>query len=84
MILSGVNLKQEFMGWLSKVGVQFLGIVDSLYRVGTNEMLWSMLARTENMTIIQGRVRLFFSKSTPSEENATTIITKIIVNYKIP
>ena len=60
MILSGVNLKQEFMGWLSKVGVQFLGIVDSLYRVGTNEMLWSMLARTENMTIIQGRVRLVF------------------------
>ena len=53
MVLSGVNLKQEFVGWLSKVGINFTGIVDSLHRVGTNGILWSMLAQAENMIVIQ-------------------------------
>ena len=82
MVLSGVNLKQEFVGWLSKVGTNFTGLVHSLHRVGTNGILWSMLARADNMTIILDRVRLTSLVINTVRESVITTITKIIVNYK--
>ena len=82
MTLSGINLKQHFVGWLSKVGVQFLGIIYSLYRVWKNAISWSMLERVENMNIIQGLVELISLAINTVRKNATTIITKMIVNHK--
>ena len=35
MVLSGVQLKQEFMGFVKKLGATFDGLMDMFHRIGT-------------------------------------------------
>ena len=62
MVLSGVNLKEEFVGRLSKVGIEFLEIVDSLHKVGTKSVLWTILLRTDNIKLFRRELELFFTQ----------------------
>ena len=34
MVLGLVRLKQEFVGWLAKLGLNFLGYMDSMHKIG--------------------------------------------------
>ena len=46
MILSGINLNQDFAGYLTKLGKNFLGFINLMHKIGLSKILLTLLACT--------------------------------------
>ena len=49
MVLDAIRLKQEFVGWLSKIGIILLGFLDAMHKIGRNSMVLMMVLRANNL-----------------------------------
>ena len=56
IVLNTIMLKMEFVGWLYKFGIHFLGFMDSLHKVGMNTILNCISLRSSSMGMVQARV----------------------------
>ena len=51
MVLSTIWLKQEFVEWLSKMGIYFLGFMDSMHKIGINVVIFTMPLSLSSLNI---------------------------------
>ena len=56
MILSVIYIKMELIGWLSKLGIIFLGFSDAMHKIGRNSITLMLVLRATNLQTTQARV----------------------------
>ena len=56
MVLSAICLKQEFVGWLFKLGFLFMGFMDSLHKIGKNTMFMTLILSTSSIQTVEAGV----------------------------
>ena len=49
MVLDSIRLKQEFIGWLSKIGIGLLGFLDAMHKIGMNSIFLMIILRANSL-----------------------------------
>ena len=49
MVLSGAQLRQEFVGFLKKLEIVFIGMINMLHTIRTNHVLLAHMERRRNL-----------------------------------
>ena len=61
MMLSVIRLNSEFVGYLYKMGINFLGFMDSLYNTGMNTILICIMLGSDSVNTVQARINNYSS-----------------------
>ena len=56
MSLDGVQLRNEFVGYLRKLCIPFFGFMDAMHRIGCNAALLCMLTCAYSVQLTEGRI----------------------------
>ena len=56
MVLNAICLKQEFVGWMSKLGLNFMGFMNSMHKIGKNTIFMTLLLRANSIQTVQAGV----------------------------
>ena len=56
MVLSAMRINMDFIGWLFKLGVKFLGILDIMHKIGKNSIIMMAMLSVNNLHIVQAQM----------------------------
>ena len=56
MVLNGIHLKQEFVVWMSKLGLIFMGFMDSMHKICKKTVFMTLVLRANSIETVQAGV----------------------------
>lgn len=74
MLLNIINLMMEFVGLVAKIGITFIGFLDSLHIMGAYTVSSAMLLQVSSINTMHGRINHTFSTCCYSHKVLTNSI----------